>query len=140
MSNVSPHMPYIVSFVRPVAVVDREQYINDCCIGGDLVLEQLLPSLREAYGDLQSNQEDWGWFAWFGRSGIKLAVDVHTNDEVAGEFQVHLTSRRPRLLLGAKVQDTPELEALRELVVGRLQSWPVAKLEVEHVNEKYMPA
>lgn len=133
-------MPYIVSFVKPVAIVDREQYINDCCIGGDLVLEQLLPSLKERYGDVQSNQEDWGWFAWFEQSDVKLAVDVHTNNENAGEFQVHLTSRKQRLLLGAKIQDTPELEALRELVVSRLQSWAVAKLEVECVNEKYMPS
>jgi hypothetical protein len=105
-------MPYIVSFVKPIVVVEREQYINDCCIGGDLVLEQLLPALRERYTDLWSNQEDWGWFAWFEQSGVKLAVDVHTNDETTGEFQVHLTSRKPRLLLGAKIQDTPELEAL----------------------------
>ena len=133
-------MPYIVSFVKPVVIVDREQYINDCCIGGDLVLEQLLPSLEERYGDLQSNQEDWGWFAWFEQSGVKLAVDVHTNDGNAGEFQVHLTSRKPRFLLGARTQDTPELEALRELVVSRLQSWEVAMLEVERVNEKYMPS
>jgi hypothetical protein len=132
-------MPYILSFVKPVAVVNREQYINDCCIGGDLVLDQFLPFLRDAYGDLQSDQEDWGWFAWFKRSGVKLAVDVHTNDETAGEFQVHLTSRTRRLLVGAKIQDTPELEALRELVVLRLRAWSVANLEVEHVNERYMP-
>jgi hypothetical protein len=132
-------MPYIVSFVKPVAVADREQYINDCCIGGDLVLEQLLPSLKERYGDLESNQEDWGWFAWFEHLGVKLAVDVHTSDESAGEFQIHLTSRRPRLLLGAKIEDTLELEALRELVISGLQAWTVNKLEVERVNEKYMP-
>jgi hypothetical protein len=134
-------MPYIVSFVKPVAIAHREQYINDCCVGGDIVLGQLLPSLRERYGgDLQSNQEDWGWFAWFEQSGIKLAVDVHTNDGAAGEFQIHLTSRKPRLILGAKIQDTPELESLRELVLSRLQAWQVAGLEVERVNEKYMPA
>lgn len=133
-------MPYIVSFVRPVQIADREQYINDCCVGGDVVLERLLPSLRGRYGaDLQSNQEDWGWFAWFGQSGVKLAVDVHTSDPDVGEFVVHLTSRRPRLLLGTKVQDTPELEQLRELVISQLESWPVERLSVERVDEKYMP-
>jgi hypothetical protein len=133
-------MPFIVSFVKPVTIADREQYINDCCIGGDIVLGQLLPSLRERYGgDIQSDQEDWGWFAWFEESGIKLAVDVHANDDTTGEFQIHLTSRKPRLLLGAKIQDTPELASLRELVLSRLQAWPVAGLEVERVNEQYMP-
>jgi hypothetical protein len=133
-------MPYIVGFVKAVQVADPEQYINDCCIGGDIVFDELLPALRERYGSyLQSNQEDWGWFAWFEQSGIKLAVDVHTNDHKAREFRLHLTSRRPRLLLGAKVQDTPELEQLRELVVSQLQSWPVERLTVERVDEKYMP-
>jgi hypothetical protein len=132
-------MPYIVSFVKLLTVVDREQYINDCCIGGDLVLDQLLAILRERYGDLQSNQEDWGWFAWFEHSGVKLAVDVHTNDEATGEFQIHLTSRKPRLLLGPKIQDTPELETLRELVASRLRTWAVTRLEIERVDEKYMP-
>ena len=133
-------MPYIVSFVKSVQVADREQYINDCCVGGDVVLDRLLPSLRGRYGaDLQSNQEDWGWFAWFGQSGVKLAVDVHTTDHEIAAFAVHLTSRRPRFLLGAKVQDTPELEQLRELVVSQLESWPVERLSVERVDERYMP-
>ena len=133
-------MPYVIAFVKPVQVADLEQYINDCCVGGDIVLDRLLPSLRERYGnDLQSNQEDWGWFAWFEESGVKLAVDVHTNDHALGEFQLHLTSRRPRFLLGAKVQDTAELEQLRDLVVSQLQSWPVERLTVERVDEKYMP-
>ncbi len=34
----------------------------------------------------------------------------------------------------------PELESLRELVLSRLQEWVVSGLEVERVNEKYMPA
>jgi hypothetical protein len=139
-SDVSPHMPYIVSFVKPLDVADREQYINDCCLGGDIVLEYLLPALRTRYGsDLQSTQEDWGWFVWFEQLGVKLAVDVHTNDHTLVEFQLVLTSRRPRLLLGAKIQDTPELEQLRQLVVSELQAWPVEQLSVERVDEKYMP-
>jgi len=132
-------MPYIVNFTKPVQVTDRDQYINDCCIGGDLVLAQLLPALEERYGELQSNQEDWGWFAWFEQSGIRLAVDVHTVDDSVGEFQIHLTSRKPRVFLGSKVQDTPELESLRDLVVARLKVWEVGSLEIVRVNEKYLP-
>jgi hypothetical protein len=133
-------MPYIVSFVRPLQVADREQYINECCIGGDIVLDQLLPALRARYGsNLQSNQEDWGWFVWFEQPGVELAIDVHTNDHTLLEFQLHLTSRRPRFLLGAKTQDTTELEQLREVVVSQLQAWPVEQLSVERVDEKYMP-
>jgi len=133
-------MPYIVGFVKPVQTVDAALYINDCCIGGDIVLDWLLPALRERYGsELQSTQEDWGWFVWFQQAGVKLAVDVHTNDPTLGEFQLHLTSRRPRFVLGAKIVDTPELEHLRELVVSRLRSWAVDRLDVERVDDKYMP-
>jgi hypothetical protein len=133
-------MPYALTFRGPVAPADLEQYINECCIGGDVVLEQLLPLLGERYGKLEPTQEDWGWFLWFEHAGVKLAVDVFTNDATTGEFQLHLTSRKPRFLLGARVQDTPELEALRELVVKGLEAWPVAGLEAERVDDKYDPA
>jgi hypothetical protein len=133
-------MPYIIRFAKPVQIADSEQYINDCCIGGDVVLDRLLPALREHYGsDLQAIQEDWGWFVWFEQSGVKLAVDVHTDDHALGKYQVHLTSSRPRRWLGAKIQDTPDLERLRELVLTQLQSWPVERLQSERVDDKYRP-
>lgn len=133
-------MPYIIGFSKVVKIADPDRYVNDCCIGGDVVLDRLLPALRERYGnDLQSNQEDWGWFAWLEESGTRLAVDIHTDDVEGGAFQIHLTSTRPRFLIGLKIQDTPELERLRELVLSLLQSWPVDRLKTEHVNEKYMP-
>jgi len=40
--------------------------------------------------------------------------------------------------LGAKVEDSPVLEALREQVVASLQAWQVSRLVVERVNDKYM--
>jgi hypothetical protein len=138
-SVVRAHMPYIISFIKSLVLTDQNQYINDCCIGGDLILEQLLPAIAERYGDLMSNQEDWGWFVWFEDSGVRLAVDVHTNDHYSSEFQIHLTSSIPRFLFGLKIQDTPELESLKELVTSALRAWGVAKLEVRRVNEKHMP-
>lgn len=137
---ISQHMPYIVTFSKPIQIADVDLYINDCCIGGDVVLDRLLPALRERYGtDLQSNQEDWGWFAWFEESGTRLAVDIHTDDAERGAFQIHLTASRPRFFLGPKIQDTPGLERLRELVLSELHSWPVDHLSAERVNEKYVP-
>jgi hypothetical protein len=109
-------------------------------VAGDVVLNQLLPELRGRYGaDLVSIQEDWGWFAWFEESGIKLAVDVHTDDPKLGEFRVHLTSSKPRFLFGAKIQDTTELASLRDLVVSQLQKWSVERLKVEHADENFRP-
>ena len=58
-------MPFSIRFRKPVDVTEAEPYINDCCIGGDVVLEHLLPALRQTYGDLEPTQEDWGWFVRF---------------------------------------------------------------------------
>ncbi|MFG6463284.1 hypothetical protein ACG04Q_17055 [Roseateles sp. DXS20W] len=128
-------MPYTLTFSKQVEIADTDLYINDCCIGGDVVLDRLLPALREKYGnDLRPNQEDWGWFVWFDDGPIKLAVDVSADDD-RSKFQMQLTSRRPRFILSDKVEDGAELEALRELIVRRLTDWPVSKLTVEWVNE-----
>jgi hypothetical protein len=34
------------------------------------------------------------------------------------------------------MEDTPELESLRQLVVGVLEAWPVSRLEIERVEDK----
>ena len=132
-------MPFSIRFRKPVDVTEAEPYINDCCIGGDVVLEHLLPALRQSYGDLEPTQEDWGWFVWFEHVGVNLAVDVFTQDPLTNEFEIHLTSRKARLLRSARVVDTPELEALRRRVVSSLEAWPVTSLIVERLDEKHMP-
>ena len=58
-------MPYEVSFTKRVPIADREQYFNECCVGGDIVVDVLLPSVRARYEQVQTHQEDWGWFIWF---------------------------------------------------------------------------
>jgi len=98
----------------------------------------LLPRIREDYDGLTTNQEDWGWFAWFEKGRVKLAVDVFADDAAEGRFRIHLTSRVSRFLLGDKVVDTPELEELKTLVEDRLHSWDARNLEVTRVDEKYM--
>jgi hypothetical protein len=130
-------MPYILTFTKAIEITGRSHYINDCCIGGDRVLGELLSVLQERYGKLKPDQEDWGWYLWFSHLGIKLAIEVHTDDPEGGDFQLHLTSRTPRMFRGAEIDDTPELEMLRELVVKQLEAWNVGQLQVERVNEKY---
>ena len=123
-------MPYEIAFTRPVTIVDREQYINDCCIGGDIVVDQLLPAVRAHYTDLQTNQEDWGWFIWFRRDGVRLAIDVHTDDADAGAFRIRLTSRVKKLLF-EKETDTPELDELRIFVESELRRWGATGIATE---------
>jgi hypothetical protein len=116
-------MPYEISFSKRVPVADLDRYFNDCCIGGDFVVERILPALSPLYDDIRTDQEDWGWFIWMREGSVSLAVDVFTDDPEKGAFRVHLTSRAKRFLLFDRQIDTPELERLRALVISRLEGW-----------------
>ena len=128
-------MPYEATITKRVPVTDREQYINDWCIGGDVVVNQLLPSGRARYTDVQTNQEDWGWFIWFRKGPVSLAIDVFTDDPEEGIFRIHLTSRTKRWLLLDRVVDTPELEELRELVASELAAWVGSAIAFTHLDQ-----
>ena len=130
-------MPYEVSFTKRVPIVDREQYINECCTGGDVVVNRLLPSVRSRYTDVQTNQEDWGWFIWFRQGKVKLAIDVFTDDPDEGAFRIHLTSRTKRLLVVDTVVDTSELEELRALVVSELAAWVGDDVRISRLGPNY---
>ena len=132
-------MPYEVCFTKHVPIVDREQYINTCCIGGDVVVNQLLPSVRARYTDIQTHQEDWGWFIWFRQGKVRLAVDVFTDDPDEGIFRVHLTSRTKRLLVLDTVVDTSELEELRTLIASKLEAWVGGALKITRLDRNYAP-
>ena len=130
-------MPYEISFTKRVPILDREQYINDCCIGGDVVVDQLLVSVQSRYADVQTNQEDWGWFIWFRKGKVRLAIDVFTDDSEAGAFRVHLTSRTKRWLVLDSVIDTPELEDLRVQVASQLAVWAGIAVKVVRLDNNY---
>jgi hypothetical protein len=127
-------VPYEVSFTKRVPLLDRDEYINECCAGGDQVVDRLLPAVRKRYSDIDTGQEDGGWFIWFHSGAVKLAIDVFTDDPEGGEFRVHLTSRTKRLLFLESVVDTPELEDVRVLVTSELEAWtggPVSVAAIE---------
>jgi len=132
-------MPYEVSFTKRVEIADREQYFNDCCVGGDVVVGRLLPSIRARYEHVQTEQEDWGWFIWFRRGDVRLAIDVFTDDSDAGAFRIRLTSRRRRSLVFERVVDTPELDDLRALVVADLDAWVGGHVKIARVDGDYRP-
>ncbi|MFB3916465.1 MAG: hypothetical protein ACE14M_07040 [Terriglobales bacterium] len=131
-------MPYEISFTKKVTAADEEQYINPCCYGGDIVSNQLLPSIRKSYSDIQAGQEDWGWFIWFRSNGVALTVDIFCDDPTSGEFRIHLTSRTKGLLWSSKIVDTAELEGLCSLVQTQLSEWVGAPVKVERLDAKYM--
>ena len=123
-------MPYEIAFARQVAITDRDQYINECCVGGDAVVDALLPAVRARYAGIQTNQEDWGWFIWFRQGDVRLAIDVTTDDPDKGEFRIRLTSRVKRMLMFDKVVDSPELDDLRRLVESELRNWGATVISV----------
>ncbi|MYN44759.1 hypothetical protein GTP23_06690 [Pseudoduganella sp. FT93W] len=131
-------MPYELSFVKSIAQVERESYCNNCCVGGDLIAEALLPALTPRYGELDPIEEDWGWHIGFKYADVKLAVDIFCDDPDKGEFRVHLTSR-VRGFFGSKVRDTPELEILKRMLIDAISAWEDYVPAVTKLDEKYFP-
>ncbi len=124
-------MPYEVKFTKRVEVDDPEEYINDCCWGGDVVSQRLLPAIKKSYRDVQADQEDWGWFIWFRHGDLRLAVDIFCDDPETGEFRAHLSARRERFLR-SDLEDRIELDRLRDLVVSQLAEWVGTAPEVDY--------
>src|SRR4030095_4678767 len=116
-------MPYELSFTKKFPVPDDEIQSNPCCWGGDVIRNRLLPLIRPRYTGIMTEQEDWGWFIWFKRGEVSLAIDIHTDDAETGAFRVLLYSRKRKLLFFSQEADTPELEELKELVTSDLRNW-----------------
>jgi hypothetical protein len=116
-------MPYELRFIKKVAAKNPESYINECCWGGDAVRDQLLPLISGNFEDIETNQEDWGWFIWFRKGPIRLAIDIFCDDLKSGAFRVHLSSTRRRLLFVRSFVDSPELEKVKDLVCSEIQVW-----------------
>ena len=126
-------MPFEVSFVKRLTVSDPDLYINDCCWGGDQVRDYLLPLVEGRFEKIQTTQEDWGWFIWFRKGEVRLAIDIFCDDPEKGRFRVRVSSERKKgWLFGRCEIDTPELEGLKDQVVDRLSGW-AGKVEVEAV-------
>jgi len=102
----APLMPYEIAFTKRVDIAPPEEYFNTCCHGGDIVADQLLPSVQQRYSSIQHNQEDWGWFIWFKRGEVGLAIDIFCDDSAIGAFRIHLSSRKPWFLFLDSVVDT----------------------------------
>lgn len=131
--NYAEPMPYELSFTATVTVSDPSRYINDCCWGGDVIRDRLLPVVEGRYQEIRTHQEDWGWFIWFRDGAIRLALDICCDKIDDGVFRIRLTSRRKKLLRSAVV-DTPELDRLRDIVTSAMAVW-AGSLRSERVED-----
>jgi len=127
-------VPYEIAFTKKLEPADASIYINDCCFGGDVVTDRLLPAIRARYGDVQDNQEDWGWFVWIREGPLTLAVDVFCDDPTIGEYRIHVLARRRRWLFSTSVIDAPEVEELKGMVVAALESWIGSPCKVSRIE------
>jgi len=126
---------YGLTFSHVFSVADRDHYINDCCFAGDVIAEHLLPVARSSeYHDVQTNQEDWGWFIWFRCGAMHMYIDINCQDVEAGTFAIHLGARRPRFFLPDKSVDCPELDDLRDRVIAKLRGWLGVEPEVSRLD------
>jgi hypothetical protein len=116
-------VPYELSFTVPVTPADPGIYINDCCWGGDVIRDRLLPAVSSNYDRVRTFQEDWGWGIWFRDGLTRLSVDICCDDIANRKFRIRLTSCLARWFFFPTVIDTPELERLRELIVPEVTAW-----------------
>jgi hypothetical protein len=131
-------MPYEITFTKPLSVEDPDLYFNDCCYGGDVISDLLLPTIRPEYEQVRAEQEDWGWFIWFRRGKVPLAIDIYCDDPDSGVFRIHVSSRIQRFLVIDRIADTPELEELMPKVEGLLSEWIGEPPRVRRVDKNFM--
>jgi hypothetical protein len=116
-------MHFELSFRKPVTVDSSQAYINECCWGGDMIRDQLLPLISSKYERIRTGQEDWGWFIWFRRNQYQLAVDIFCDHPSTFDFRLRLYSTIRKFFLFHTEVDSPELRELRDLVVEHLHEW-----------------
>ncbi len=130
-------MPYEIEFQQQITAPEPEIYINECCFGGDVVSGWIEPAVLERYEHVRAEQEDWGWFLWFRRGTLRLAIDIFCDDPATGSFRIHLTTREHRRFRSDRIADTPELEALKDLVIDRLTPRVGGELAVTRLDADY---
>jgi hypothetical protein len=115
-------MAYVIEFTATLNVSDPKIYINDCCWGGDVIRDGLLPVVSPEYEDVQTTQEDWGWFIWMRRGQQWSGVDIYCDDKESGAFRI-LISGWQRRWLRRKHVEGDDLEHIKEVTVNEISKW-----------------
>jgi hypothetical protein len=137
-------VPYELSFTKVFEIAPERAgwgpgqfYINDCCWGGDVICQRLLPLIEPHYEKVRSLQEDWGWFIWFRKGDQRFEINVMCDCPEYGEFRIHLVAFTRDWLLRRVTRDTPELEQMRAVVTNELRSW-AGKVETTPMDSNFM--
>jgi hypothetical protein len=122
-------MAYEIEFTAQISVANPNIYFNDCCWGGDVICERLLPFVRGRFSDIQTAQEDWGWFIWFRQGAVLLAIDIFCDEKESGRFRVHISANKKKWLIFRSAVGPPETAEIKEAVVGEIRKWgTIAKI------------
>jgi hypothetical protein len=131
-------MPYEIAFARQLTVADTSHYSNPGCWGGDVVINEIAPLISERFESIRTGQEYWGWYIWFRRGRISLAVNVFCDDLEKCEFLIHLYSHVKTWKILTSVVDTPDLEEVLQLVRSKIETW-AGSCEVVKLRRDFSP-
>ena len=138
-------MPYELKFTKKLNYKNEDFYWNPCCYGGEIIIDQLMPIIENSFNDIQSNQEDWGWFIWFSNTEDKknsYGIDVFCDDPERGEYRVQLTSTikaKSFLWSSSKIINNQALENLKLVIENKLKSFLGTSVISTVLDENYEP-
>jgi len=115
-------MAYEIEFTATLNVSDPKIYINDCCWGGDVIRDRLLPMVSSEYEHVETSQEDWGWFIWMRRGQQWSGVDIYSDEKDSGDFRIHISGWQQGWF-GRKHIEGDDLEHIREVTVNEIGNW-----------------
>ncbi len=119
-------MPYDLRFSKAFKTEDKGQYLNECCVGGDIVLAEIQ---KAPFVSLQANekvshgQEDWGWYLWFWRGNAKFEISICLDEDDNQEFRIHIIRQIKAGLFSKKMEDNEELKTIQNEVKVQIESW-----------------
>lgn len=109
---------------KTFADIPEREYINDCCIGCDDVLNQLKPEIavQTKVDDNQFAiyQEDWGWALEFSKDEVFYFLGISNAGKIEKKtlftIQIEANRKIKKLLFTKKVEAANELTEFAEIV------------------------
>ena len=109
---------------KTFANIPEREYINDCCIGGDEVLNQIKPEIASAMKidaeKITIYQEDWGWALEFSKDDIFYFLGLNNvgESENKTDFTVlfEATKKVKKFLFTKSIEASSELNEFIEFI------------------------
>lgn len=104
--------------------IPEREYINDCCIGGDEILNRLKSEIASQMGvDLGKvtiYQEDWGWALEFSKDEVFYLLGLNNNyeggDKTEFTINIEANKRVKKFLFTKSVEATEEVSTFSKVL------------------------